>query len=127
MSERDRPKKNWTKETQNFGDVGVRKKDGDWLREIVGGTRRFDEGDWEGHQIKELKQTQVEEEAKKQEGEGRMLRIQRRLGTVDADCDGEDSVFGDEEDQENQGEGGRLKREAVLGESVLGDEEGLEQ
>jgi hypothetical protein len=96
--------------------VGVRKKDGDWLRKIVGWTRRFDDGDWAGQQIYELKQTQVEEEEK-------TLRIQRRLGTVDADCDEEDSVLGDEEDQEKQGEGGRQKREAVLRESVLGDEE----
>jgi hypothetical protein len=84
--------------------VGVRKKDGDWLREIVGGTRRLDDGDWAGQQIYEVKQTQVEEEAKKQKGEERTLRMQRRLGTVDADCDEEDSVLGDEEDQEKQGE-----------------------
>jgi hypothetical protein len=105
VGEWDRRIKNRKEETQSFWDVGVRKKDGDWLREIVGGTRRFDDGDWAGQQIYDLKQTQVEEEAKKQEGEERTLRIQRRLGTVDADCDEEDSVLGDEEDQEKQGEG----------------------
>jgi hypothetical protein len=45
------------------------------------------------------------------------------VGVTNVNCDEEDSVLGDEEDQEKQGEGGRQKREAVLRESVLGDEE----
>jgi hypothetical protein len=47
----DRPIKNRTEETQSFWDVEVRQKDGDWLREIVEGTRRFDDGDWAGQHI----------------------------------------------------------------------------
>jgi hypothetical protein len=62
----------------------------------------------------------VEEEPKTQGREGRTPRIQRRLGTVGASCDMEDSELGDEEDgervraerreQEHQGEGGSGRR-----------------